>query len=93
MRQQLFSTVRGKGMAYGAGVSLSESMGAIYFSLYRASNVVGAYAEFRYLGLDAKSRICHKKYGEDFYTEHICPIMSCFLMILKWKKCSRNMIF
>ncbi len=46
-KQELFTYVRGEGLAYGARIWVSGDESSITFNLYRASNVPGAYKVFR----------------------------------------------
>ncbi len=47
IRQELFTHIRGEGLAYGANIRISTYDGTLTFNLYRASNVMGAYKVFR----------------------------------------------
>ena len=45
--KQLFTHVRGEGLAYGANIYVSVNKGVISFSAYRSSNLNKAYDTFR----------------------------------------------
>ena len=43
----MWKKIRGQGLSYGYNMYPSPSEGLLYLSLYRATNIVGAYKEAR----------------------------------------------